>query len=73
MKLETDIASIKSDVKNLVKTVDELKVQNSKEHEEIKGKYVTKSEFNPVKRIVYGMVALVLTGVFAAMVSGVIK
>jgi hypothetical protein len=31
--------------------------------------YITKQEFEPIKRIVYGMVFLVLTGVVGALVK----
>lgn len=40
---------------------------------EIKQEYVSKSEFLPVKMIVYGVVSLTLTGVMTALVSQVVK
>lgn len=36
---------------------------------EDKKSFVTKAEFEPVKRIVYGMVALVLVSVFGALLA----
>jgi hypothetical protein len=35
--------------------------------------YVTVQEFEPVKKIVYGLVTLVLTGVLLAMIALVVK
>ncbi len=39
---------------------------------DIANKYVTKTEFLPVKTIVYGGVALILTGVATALVAKVV-
>ena len=38
----------------------------------VTGNYVTKSEFEPVQRIVYGLVGLVLVAVFGALVALVV-
>lgn len=38
----------------------------------LKNKYVTKSEFEPIRRVVFGVVALALTGVFSALLSLII-
>lgn len=57
---------------------------NSKEHKLIMVKideindslekaYVTKSEFTPVQKIVYGIVGIILTGVFGALLKLTIK
>ncbi len=35
--------------------------------------YVTKDEFEPIKRVVYGMVALILTGVVGGLIALVVK
>jgi len=40
---------------------------------EVKDTYVTKDEFNPVRSILYGMVGLILTAVFVAVLASVIK
>lgn len=48
----------------------------SKEIEETKelvGSMISKDEFDPVKKVVYGMVALVLLGVATALIALVIK
>lgn len=38
----------------------------------IENKFVTKAEFDPVKRLVYGVTGLILTGVIVALISLVI-
>lgn len=38
----------------------------------VENKYVTKTEFEPIKRIVYGMVGLILTAVVGALVALVV-
>ena len=35
--------------------------------------YVTKAEFHPVRSVVFGLVTLIITAVFAAMVAMVLK
>jgi hypothetical protein len=39
----------------------------------LEGHYVTKEEFDPVKRLVYGMVTLMLTAVIVALLALVVK
>lgn len=41
--------------------------------QEIKTNYVHKSDFEPIKRIVYGVVGLMLTAVFGALISLVVR
>jgi len=61
-----------------------LMTENSKEHQEIMDKidkvcqklevaYVTKSEFHPVQKLVYGIVGLIVTTVFVAILKLIIK
>ncbi len=44
-----------------------------KMEKKIEDHYVSRKEFVPVKTIVYGMVGLILTGVFTAMLAQVVK
>lgn len=63
---ETRMALMAQDlsyVKNAVDKID-LKVSSS---------YVSKEEFDPIKKIVYGMVSLILIGVLGAALSIVIQ
>jgi hypothetical protein len=39
----------------------------------IKECYVTKIEFDPVKKVVFGLVALILTGVIGAVITLVVR
>ena len=50
----------------IIKELDEIKAKLEKN-------YVTSEEFKPVKTIVYGMVALVLTTVVGGIVALVVK
>jgi hypothetical protein len=38
----------------------------------VRSNYITKADFDPVRRIVYGMVALVLTAVIGALIGLII-
>lgn len=57
--INKDLEFIKSNVSSIAKKMEDG--------------YVTKSEFDPIKKIVYGMVGLVLTGIVIAVLSLVIK
>lgn len=57
--ISNDISYIKRDVSDIKKTV-----QNG---------YVTKDQFEPIQRIVYGLVGLILVAVVGAVISLVVK
>lgn len=57
--MQTDIAYIKLSVNNLSEKIDDH--------------YVTKDEFDPIKKLVYGVVGLILTAVVGALVALVIN
>jgi hypothetical protein len=57
--IQTDISYIKGEV---------LEIKNL-----VKEQYITKAEFEPVKRLVYGLVSIVLTGVIGAILYLVIQ
>ena len=59
-------AQIASDIGYIKASLTELKAL-------VNNHYVTKSEFEPVKKLVYGVVALVLTSVMSALMYLVIK
>ena len=56
--MEKDIEFIKCKLEELEKKID--------------NQYITRMEFEPIKKIVYGMVALVLTAVFMAIIGLVV-
>lgn len=51
-------------LKYLIKQVDKIDLK-------LQGDYVTKNEFEPIKRIVYGVVMLILAGFIAAFLRGI--
>ena len=55
------------------KTRTELKSDISTLQSKIDDHYVTKDEFDPIKRLVYGLVGLILIAVFSSLVALVIK
>lgn len=57
--IATDISYIKSDVTDIKR--------------QIESNYVSKTEFDPIKRLVYGLVTLILVAVVGAVVSLVMK
>lgn len=57
--MKTDLEYIKADI--------------SKINEKLDNKYVTTEAFEPVRRVVYGLTALILTTVFVAVLTLVIR
>lgn len=57
----------------VVYKIDELKVQFGELERKIDNNFVTKTEFDPIKRLVYGTVALMLTSVLGAIVALVLR
>lgn len=60
-------------VSDIVIRLDERTAQMASAMEELRKVVVTQPEFKPVKAIVYGLVAIVLTGVFGALVALVVQ
>lgn len=63
---EASIAVLVNDVTHIKKTVDSI------ENCVIKN-YVTRLEFDPIKQLVYGTVAIILSAVIIALVTMVVK
>jgi len=59
-------ALIKQDITYIKDNVRDIKVK-------LEGQYVTREQFDPIKRIVYGMVGLVLTAVAVGVLNLVIN
>lgn len=64
-KEEITIALIKKDVEYIRKDVVDIKNAMASD-------YITRLEFDPIKKIVYGLVGLILTAVMGALVGLVI-
>lgn len=65
-KEDTQIAVMANDISYIKKSIDDM---NSR----LDHHYVTKDEFDPIKKLVYGMVALVLSGIVTAVMTLVVK
>jgi len=63
---EVKLAVICNDMDYVKKTLEKI-------DRRLEANYVTKLEFEPIKKIVYGLVMLVLTTVVVALVSVVLK
>ena len=57
----------------LLTRIDERTLQLIKDIHELKTNYVTKTEFFPIKNIVYGMVGTILLSVIVALIALVVK
>ena len=57
--IQTDMGAVKSDIKDIKTSME--------------ADYVSRLEFQPVQKIVYGMVSLILVAVIGALVTLVIK
>lgn len=63
---ETDGVGIAKDIEQIQKDITEIKLL-------ITQNYVRREEFNPIQRIVYGIVTVVLTGVVGALLALILK
>jgi len=61
-----DLAVIATDVSYIKRDVAEIK-------NKLEADYVTRQEFDPIKKVIYGLVTLILTGVVGAIISLVIR
>jgi hypothetical protein len=59
---DTKIAVMATDINYIKEKIDEL-------CKRMESDYVTKAEFDPIKRIVYGMVGLILVGVVGGLLA----
>lgn len=64
--MKVDLAVLATDVRYIRDEVSEIKNKLEKD-------YVLRSEVDPIKRIVYGMVGLILTAVLAAGLTFILK
>jgi len=64
-RLETQVAVMQETMSDIRSDVIEIKVK-------LDSKYVTKEEFDPIKKLVYGVTGLILTTVIGALLALVI-
>lgn len=67
--IEVDQAVLMNEVKYISKRVDELTIK----FDNMESRFVTQEEWKPIKNIVNGVVALLLTSVIVALVALVIR
>jgi len=60
--VETRLAVMETNIEHIQKDIAEIKRM-------LANNYITKAEFDPVRRIVYGGVSLVLVAVFTAIIA----
>lgn len=65
MNDKSDLKVIANDIKHISRDVEEIKTT-------LRGSYVSKDEFEPIKRIVYGLVSLILVTVVGGLMGLVI-
>ncbi|CAB4176042.1 hypothetical protein UFOVP1522_20 [uncultured Caudovirales phage] len=65
-KEDTQIAVMANDISYIKKSIDDLSLK-------VDHNYVTKDEFDPIKKLVYGMVAVVLSSVVATLMTILVK
>lgn len=65
MAEQTNLEVIANEMKHISDDVREIKST-------LKGSYVSKDEFEPIKRLVYGLVSLILTAITVAVLGLVI-
>lgn len=63
----------REDIADIVIRLDERTASMARAMEELRSIIVTQPEFKPVKAVVYGLVAIVLTGVFGALIALVVQ
>ena len=57
--IQSDLTFIKSDIKDIKSSME--------------ADYVSRTEFAPIQKIVYGMISLILVAVFGALIALVVK
>lgn len=64
--IDTKLAVMANNIEYIKADIIEIK-------EQLKKDYVTREEFSPIKKIVYGLVSLILVAVVGAMVALILK
>lgn len=73
MALQKDLAYLRKDMENVMSMLNNINEKIEKKFAELDNKYVTKTEFDPIKKIVYGLVALMLSSFITALLALIIK
>lgn len=73
IKLSTQLDSVIATVNETRGDVKELSVKVDSVEARMRGEFVTKMEFEPIKKLVYGVSGLILTAVIIALLALVIS
>ena len=65
--------TMQNDITNITKDVGEIKTALKDFIEKADTVYVNKLEFEPIKKVVYGMIGLILSGVLLAVIAFVLN
>lgn len=69
----TQIALMAQDVRYMREAMVEIKKDVADLKNELEGKYVTRESFEPVQKLVYGLVGVILVAVIGALVAMVVR
>lgn len=70
---KTDIAVLKKDLEYIKSEVGDVKNEMGSLRKDIREGYTSKTEFEPVQKLVYGMVGIILVSVVGALIALVIQ
>lgn len=65
-KNKIQLVTIATDIHYIKRDLEEIK-------QELTGRYVTQEEFDPIKRVVYGLIGLILVSFVGSVIALVIK
>ena len=71
--LQSQVAVMASQVTRMSQDINEIKGDVRQIRSDNENHYVTKEEFEPVRRIVYGMVTIILVAVLGAIIALVVR
>lgn len=66
LTLGSDLTTLSLTLKSAMTEIESLKVL-------VRADFVSQKEFDPIKKVVYGLVSLILTGVFVALIALVVR
>lgn len=69
----TQIALMAQDVRYMREAMADMKQDISDLKNELEGRYVTKESFEPIQKLVYGLVSVILIAVIGALVAIVVR
>ena len=73
MQEETRLIKLETCMNNIEKRFDKLEAKFDGFLDKLESKYVSKLEFKPIQKLVYGMVGTILTAVLLSVIYVVIK